>query len=697
MDKWNHTYLILILTVQCCFQVIDHANGGPNPPFFDPQVTIFNATEDKFFQASLEASDPDGDSLVWSISGNPKWVTFNEGSLTGTPGNDYVGWNNFSVSAASEGGEDTINISIMVENSPPFIVERSRNPMAWEGSVYSSGFDLREDGSMWKVLLRLRGPVEEQWATVFRNGTVLGTPENRHVGNWTFDLTLDDGNGGFAYVQWNVLVVNEKPVIFTPSTIKAPEKEWLYLDFNCTGEGDGLTGFSLVSGPAGAVINGETGLVSWFPDNVWGSFTFRVRVDDGHGDSSTLDHTVAIMDLPVKLLTNIPSVFVAGEEFLLDIDVDEEDPPWTSYRLNGTVSFFNTNQNGISFTSTGMISGRPWNMDVGTYYLELQFFNDHMGGSPILVGVPKWTYEWTFSVVPNSSFVDPSFDFTVESMTDRVLVLNFTSSSGSLSINRTQVIIHQNGTLHTQVARIFKDGIQGSVDIDISGLNGTLVIIAAQFSVSTAFMDRAYSKVQEVEKPAPEGGENIRNGQFPWWIIVPVILLTLFIMAIILALVEKTSYAFQTILFRNGSPVGEEVLSKVQDQPGIRFREICRAVSTDRRDLVHTLLKLEEEGNIRSVEDGRFVRFLPTVGSFVEGPLVLNDNQVRIARVLGDAGSRTYQKLREETGLSSRILDRELSLLELKGVLTRRPNAGYFMSSGQKKRFVEWMGRAGKR
>jgi DNA-binding HxlR family transcriptional regulator len=197
-----------------------------------------------------------------------------------------------------------------------------------------------------------------------------------------------------------------------------------------------------------------------------------------------------------------------------------------------------------------------------------------------------------------------------------------------------------------------------------------------------------------VEKPAQSGNENGGNGSFPWWIILIVIFAILLIFIASLAVVEKTSFAFQTVLFKTGTPVWEDVLSKVQDQPGIRFTGLRRTIPASRRDLVFTLVKLEEEGNIRSVEDGRFVRFLPTVGSFVEGPLVLSENQVRIAKVLRDVRKVTYQELRDETGLSRRKLDRELSLMDLKGAISKKTSPQgdeYFMSTRQRKRISEWM------
>ena len=168
---------------------------------------------------------------------------------------------------------------------------------------YISRFDLREDGENWEVELAMSGPADSAWLEVDRTGRVFGTPRNVHVGNWTVNLTLDDSNGGLDHAEWTISVVNELPVIIPPAIGKWPEYSPLELDFDSGSEMDGLTSYSLVSGPDGAVINSGTGVVSYLPVNLWGNVTFEVRVDDGNGGRSTISHTVSILDQPAKLLT----------------------------------------------------------------------------------------------------------------------------------------------------------------------------------------------------------------------------------------------------------------------------------------------------------------------------------------------------------------------------------------------------------
>ncbi|VGO18690.1 hypothetical protein SCARR_00743 [Pontiella sulfatireligans] len=88
-----------------------------NPPVFGVDPTIGNAaTQGVAYAGSIATTDVDGDSLTYSLTGIPSWLTVSaNGMLGGTPGNDDVGSNSFTVEVDDgNGGTDTTILQIVV-------------------------------------------------------------------------------------------------------------------------------------------------------------------------------------------------------------------------------------------------------------------------------------------------------------------------------------------------------------------------------------------------------------------------------------------------------------------------------------------------------------------------------------------------------------------------------------------------------
>lgn len=82
-----------------------------SPPNAAPTISGTPASEvttGNMYAFTPAASDPDGDSLVFSVSGLPDWASFNEsnGALSGTPGDADIGtYSNITI-AVSDGGPE---------------------------------------------------------------------------------------------------------------------------------------------------------------------------------------------------------------------------------------------------------------------------------------------------------------------------------------------------------------------------------------------------------------------------------------------------------------------------------------------------------------------------------------------------------------------------------------------------------------
>ncbi|MBN1389345.1 MAG: hypothetical protein JXA22_01755 [Candidatus Thermoplasmatota archaeon] len=695
--------LIFLATVSFISPSTETVSARDAPPTRMSGYLAFNTTEDEPFKIDLENISISGDNLSYSLVEGPSWLEMGNGSMFGTPGNDDVGWSNFTLNITSTTEQLLINISICVLNIPPTIVDGSIDPMAWEDRSYLSRFELREDGDRWTISLAMTGPGNFTWLHVYRNGRVSGTPRNVHVGNWTVNLTLDDMNGGIAYREWSITVVNEPPNI----TVKdyGTVFEWVEktIDFDCSSEGDDATFYEIVS----------TNLLNYTLDRVTGMFTFNpghrsskqcyliVKVYDIFGGIDEIVEEFEIFNSPAELITVLPTVFIAGEIKRVDLDTNEDSVYGLEFGFErGWPAFTDLlYTKGSPFLHYGIIRFLPWNVDAGFHSYILSIKDTDSAVS---------RYFWNFTVMRNGSFIDPVVDMEVLEITSQVIRLRVeVNGSGQrfasypLSPRSSVDLFLENENLGSRSplssVNIGPDE-AGMVELPRSNISGRMEI---QLSVYFEHLNGTYRMmIKTLSLDLTEGSRgDSRNGGEMWILSIFAAILLLIIMSIVLLVIENTSYALQMLVFKGGD-IDEGVLSLVHDRPGIHFRELRRAARMKRRDLVSTLVHLERTGNVKPIPDGTLVRFYPTVGSFVDGPLVLTRQQQRIAESVAGSRKLSIQNLSDVTGGSKKKLERETTLMELKGILHRkkgRDGNEYYMSSKQKKIFKEWKMRGDRR
>ncbi len=269
------------------------ANVNDTPVFASDPIAGSSATEDVAYSGSIagSASDDDGDSLVYAKVSGPAWLSVaTDGTLSGTPDNNAVGANAFTVSVSdgiAPAVQAALNISVAnVNDAPAFTVDPiagagATEDVAYAGSIAGSASD--EDGDS-LTYAKVSGPA---WLNVAADGTLSGTPNNSNVGASAFTVSVSDGIAPAVQAALNISVanVNDAPVFAVDPITGSDATEDAVYAGSIAGsasddDGDSLT-YAKVSGPAWLNVATD-GTLSGTPDNSnVGANAFTVSVSDG--------------------------------------------------------------------------------------------------------------------------------------------------------------------------------------------------------------------------------------------------------------------------------------------------------------------------------------------------------------------------------------------------------------------------------
>lgn len=163
-----------------------------------------------------------------------------------------------------------------------------------------------------------------------KNGTITGTGANRvytpkanyyGVDSFYYTVSLGCISSAPAVVSFVITQVNDTPVLATIGNKTIAKSKPLTFTATATDVDAGQTKtYTLITPPAGAVINATTGVITWTPAAT-GTFTFKVRVTDNGSpvlyDEETITVTVtatlAAREAEEKTALSNPDEITAGE------------------------------------------------------------------------------------------------------------------------------------------------------------------------------------------------------------------------------------------------------------------------------------------------------------------------------------------------------------------------------------------------
>ena len=449
-------------------------------------LPITAATEDLLYTYDVAASDLENDVLTFSLIQSLAGMVINSstGIIEWTPVNEQVGLNsvNVSVSDGSLTANQYFTVNVTNTNdAPTFNASNPIPDVAWAEDTNAT-IDLNDyfsDMDMGDMLVySING--NNNINVIFNNGIAKLIP----AANWNgaesvvFSAT-DNGNESVSSntVLLTVTPVNDAPVIVSTPITAATEDSLYTYDVDATDlENDTLT-YSLLSSPAGMIINIISGVIIWTPlnENV-GPNAVSVQASDGSltaiqnftiyvnntNDAPTFNASNPIPDQTWNEDTNAA---INLNNYFNDMDLGDALTYSVSGNVNINIVFNNgiatlapvSNWNGVENVVFTAIDGSGSNVSGNSVQLTVAPVND----APVLDFIADITTveNLTVDINPTASDVDNdtlTFSFSAPLDSNGVWVPDFNESGiytvtisvsdGTLSDSQNvQIIVGESG------------------------------------------------------------------------------------------------------------------------------------------------------------------------------------------------------------------------------------------------------------
>ena len=454
----KHLVLIALSTFAlagCGGDEIESANGSVNTP---PVITGTPATTHSAGSAysfTPSATDPDGDSLTFTVTNLPSWASFNQstGALTGTPTEADVGMTGQITIEVSDSRAiaqlPAFRIQIASSATPPPPVNLAPTitgtpaTTATVGQSYNFtpvGSDPNGDTLTYTIQNR------PSWLTFTpATGALSGTP----TAAGTFSnirITVSDGSltaslPAFSIVVASTAPVNRAPTITgTPATTATVGTAYNFQPVGSDPDGNNLT-YSIQNRPSWATFNTSTGRLTGTPGagNVGATGSITITVTDGQASASLPSFIINVSAQPNRAptISGTPLTSVlALVGYAFQPSASDPDGNTLTFSIQNRPSWATFN------TSTGRLSGTPAITDVATY-------------NNIVISVSDGTVSASL----------PSFSLAV-----------LQNANGTATVNWTAPTTNTDGSALTNLAgfRIAYGTNQGNLDRSVSLDNASL-------------------------------------------------------------------------------------------------------------------------------------------------------------------------------------------------------------------------------
>jgi hypothetical protein len=340
------------------------------------------------------ATDANGDSLSFSISGMPGWAIFSTstGRLSGTPGAGHVGtYSNIVISVSDgKGGSASLPAFAIQVQAPPPPANRAPTISGAPSTTVSvnSAYAFQPsandpDGNPLTFSIANR----PAWASFSTStGRLSGTPTaaGTHAG---IVISVSDGQGGGASLPAFTITVSAAPnraptISGTPAASVNSGAAYSFTPTASDPDSDTLA-FGIANRPAWASFSTTTGRLSGTPaaSDAGTTANIVISVSDGKGGNASLP----AFSLTVNATNRAPTIS-GTPATSVNVGAAYSFTPSASDPDSDTVAFGIANKpTWASFdTATGRLSGTPAATDVGTTANIVISVSDGKGGNATL-------------------------------------------------------------------------------------------------------------------------------------------------------------------------------------------------------------------------------------------------------------------------------------------------------------------------
>jgi hypothetical protein len=356
------------------------------PPNSPPTITGTPSTSvqaGSHYAFQPSASDPDGDTLVFSITGKPSWASFSTstGLLSGTPATSNVGTFPNIVVSVSDGHTSvalaafTITVTAIPPapptNTPPKITGTPATTVQ-AGSQYSfSPAASDADGNTLTFAIANK----PSWATFSTTtGQLSGTPATANVGTYSnITISVSDGTTSVSLPTFSIQVT--APPAIPPTISGTPPTQaqagTAYSFTPAASDSSGKTlSFSVQNKPNWASFSIATGQLSGTPGtaDVGTDANIVITVSDGTTSAAlaAFTITVAAAPTPPQTLGTATLTWAAPTQ-------NTDGTPITN--LSGYVVSYGNSQGAlsqtVSITSPATLTYTVKNLGTGTWYFAV--------------------------------------------------------------------------------------------------------------------------------------------------------------------------------------------------------------------------------------------------------------------------------------------------------------------------------------
>ncbi len=406
------------------------ATSTNRPPYFST-IPVTGTAVGSNYVYDADGSDPDGDSLAYSLLAGPAGAAIDP--PTGRVTWDFAlpGEHAISIEALDgKGGEAVQSFLLAVGTIPsnPSAPRITNSPAteARAGILYVyQPVASDPDGDALQYSLE-ESPTGMTLDPV--RGRIQWTPALDQVGPHSVSLVVRDGRGGETLQRFSVVVglgdANLAPIIeSSPGGFAVAGTVYRYSVGAIDPEGDNLR-FALAAGPAGMTIEAGSGLLEWTPNAAAaaGNHVVSVEAIDPAGavGRQAFELRVRASNAPPRITSTLASAEItAGKVFQVDVDAEDSDGDLLRYEIAAGPA-------GMAvYPVTGLLTWNTTPADVGQHAARVRVV-DCCGGSA--------EASFALEVVPDTSPPSVGIGFSASPAAVGEIVEVSSSASDDVSI-----------------------------------------------------------------------------------------------------------------------------------------------------------------------------------------------------------------------------------------------------------------------